>query len=85
MSWSIAYPSAEAFRRDERSNAPTAVIPEAEEQIKAARAAAMGLLDSQATGKRDVAITLSGHANEGHEPKAGWSGDSITVSIYQKS
>lgn len=36
-----------------------------------------------ADGDREVAVTLSGHANAGHQPAAGWADDSVNVYVSQ--
>lgn len=56
---------------------------EALEQIDAAAACAVALVDSGAVGTRRVSINLSGHANTDHTPDPGWANDCITVAVTQ--
>lgn len=54
------------------------------EQFEAARAAAVQLVEAGAVGvDKPIRVTLSGHANPGHEPTEGWANDVVTVGIAQ--
>lgn len=55
-------------------------------QQAAAKAAAIGLLKSGAVGSLEqsaFSVSLSGHANPDHAPRAGWSDDFITLNVSQ--
>lgn len=58
---------------------------EAEYQYSVALGSALSILGSGAVGSPDKKynVALSGHANPGHEPVAGWSNNCITINIYQ--
>lgn len=57
---------------------------EVEDQIKAARAAAMSLLDSGCVGAGEFfSVSISGHANPDHKPADGWANDSVSVNVRQ--
>lgn len=94
MSWSISYPSREDFVADRRSDPNMrSNTTEVDAQIRAARAAAAAVIDSGTVGqdanvpqgRKDFAISISGHANPGHEPAQGWANDCINISISQKT
>lgn len=55
------------------------------EQYNEAFRAVWNLVYSGALGdpSGEYKVSVSGHANPGHVPTAGWSNDSITISIYQ--
>ncbi len=55
------------------------VFPAMEEQFKTAVDAARSLLPT--VGEGNVNVTLSGHANPGHRPRAGYANDLVTVSV----
>lgn len=59
--------------------------PECGDQFEAARDAAYAIMASGATGGPDkkFVVTMSGHANPGHEPRPGWATDTITVAVVQ--
>lgn len=57
-----------------------------QEALAAACGTAVALVDSGAVGDPehfDFTVTLSGHANDGHEPREGWANDCATISVYQ--
>lgn len=89
MSWSTHYNGLEQFRKDEPAypaqNFDPALEVEFTEQLKAARGVVEALVASGAIGGagKDYRISLSGHANPGHEPRAGYANDCVTVSITQ--
>lgn len=58
---------------------------ETREQLDCARAVVEQIVDSGAFGndKKRFQVTLSGHANEHHEPKKGWANDTISVYVTQ--
>ena len=43
----------------------------------------MELLDTGIVGDADCVITISGHANPGHEPTNGRPNDRVSISIQQ--
>jgi hypothetical protein len=51
----------------------------------AAKEAAKAVIASGAVGdaSKGFNIGLSGHGNEDHEPRAGWSNDVITINVSQ--
>jgi hypothetical protein len=51
-----------------------------DEQFDAVLAAASSGL-THVVGDGNVNVTLSGHANPGHQPRQGWANDLVTVSI----
>jgi hypothetical protein len=56
------------------------------DQYTQAIVAAFDLINSGVFGDPDnnsFRVTFSGHGNPGHVPLAGWSNDSISISIYQ--
>lgn len=58
---------------------------EAQAQVDVAFDASAALILTGAFGNKDkkFKVTLSGHANPGNEPVAGWSNDCVTINIYQ--
>lgn len=60
---------------------------ERDEQIEAAKRAAISLLTSDAFASISgaVRVSLSGHANPGHQPVEGMSNDYIDVQVAQAS
>jgi hypothetical protein len=56
---------------------------ETREQFAAVRDAVHGILASAACGTGPWAVDVTGHANPGHTNRAGWSHDSVTVTIHQ--
>ena len=90
MSWSLNTgtfrfeDSLEAIKGAEYLPQPDA--PEAcEEQVKAAKEAALELIGSRALvgpGKL-VQVYASGHANPDHEPRPGWAADFVSVTVSQ--
>lgn len=55
------------------------------EQVVVACEVAKLIAESGVIGKdKDYVVSLSGHANEGHEPKEGYANDYIAVSISQR-
>lgn len=55
------------------------------EQFQLAKGIANNLIASGVVGKgsKEFIVTLSGHANPGHEPRAGYANDAITVTVSQ--
>ena len=60
--------------------------PECGDQFDAAAAAAQSIIDSGVIGGegKQFYVAMSGHANPGHEPRAGWANDAVTIQISQK-
>lgn len=88
MSWSVSYPNRGAFERDEPAHRPAEIAEgESKAQFDAARAAAAAILQSGAAGApwQECVVNLSGHANPGHAPRAGWALDCIGVYVGQKA
>lgn len=57
------------------------------EQHAVAQKAVELLIASGVLGDPDedeFVVTLSGHSNPGHEPRAGWANDMISISVNQK-
>jgi hypothetical protein len=99
MSWSRSFKSLEDFMHD-IGDPPLPLDGDAMQQIGIARQAAERIIVSRAVGgngslqradsvqganDKDFSITLAGHSNPNHEPKAGWANDTITVTVTQKS
>lgn len=57
--------------------------PEHDELFQAALQAVPGLV--RACGSGVFTVTMSGHANEGHKPKAGWANTHMTISISNQT
>lgn len=65
---------------------PDSDAPDQVAQVAAAKVAAVSLIKSGAVvvgSDQDVSIYISGHANPGHLPTAGYANDSLQVSITQ--
>lgn len=86
MSWS------EYFNDKSYDELSTSVEPNSDPTKKAAdqfwRAfdVALTLIESGVVGKIDkfkFNVSLSGHANPGHEPAGGWANDMVSVSVSQ--
>jgi hypothetical protein len=58
---------------------PEEVDRDIEAAIAAAEVLAASLTEDDGTAK--VTVSISGHANAGREPPAGWSSDSVYVSV----
>lgn len=60
-----------------------AVFAEAEvnAQVSAAIAAAVSMVKAGVVGVGPVFAVLSGHANPGHAPRAGWANDEIRITL----
>lgn len=57
---------------------------EGQEQLELGRDVARRIIDSGAVGEGEkFNITLSGHANPGHQPREGWATDMVSVSVSQ--
>lgn len=54
-----------------------------DDQIRAARAAAINLADAVARPGDVVRITMSGHSNPDRAPRPGWADQTVTVSVVQ--
>ena len=59
--------------------------PECGDQFEAARDAAYAIMASGAVGgpAKKFVVTMSGHANPGHEPRPGWASDAIMIMVQQ--
>ncbi len=90
MSWSIQYASKNDLNDDKRgaNSAKDADLSEAaKEQVKMAIESAVAIIASGVVGneKKDYIVAISGHANDGHEPRPSYANDCITVSVWQAS
>lgn len=88
MSWSVSYESRKNFTNDVRSPGSSSIdTTEAEEQLRAARSAAIDLMESGAVGAKDgdYRVYLNGHANPEHRPAPGWANDCVAVNVSQKT
>lgn len=85
--WSITYPSRQALFKDKPSERRPADLeefhPAALEQFEEARQVAMRILDSGVVGEGECVTTISGHANDEHQPKNGQPNDRLAISIQQ--
>lgn len=61
--------------------------PECGDQIDAAIAAAMAIVQSGSVGppSHTFHVSMSGHSNPGHRPREGWVNDMVSISIYQEA
>lgn len=95
MSWSGSFPDGiagddiEASLDDSKafvSPPPDQMSTEMAEQFAAAKEAVKDLIESGAVGdtEKTYSLSLSGHANEGHEPAEGWTNDCINISLSQR-
>lgn len=75
----------EIFRAIDEAEPTHTLSEESLEQLRAAKVAAKDLIQTQTLGSEDktYSVTLSGHANPGHEPASGMANDSVYVSITQ--
>src|SRR5260221_14601835 len=92
MSWTVSIPAGPRNDFADRvdalqlpANGDEAPSQEAINQLDAAREALKAIADSGAVGNtlKHLGGYASGHANPGHEPLAGWSNDTISVSVTQ--
>lgn len=83
MSWSASY-TWNGNKQTEIS-VPRNLSTEAQAQADTAFDASAAIILTGAVGAKDKTykVALSGHANPGHEPTAGWSNDCITIYISQ--
>lgn len=86
MSWS-AFGSSIARDDVGAVQPPSPLSGEPAEQLEQARQAAVAIIDSGAVGdpaSHRFNVSLSGHANPGHEPQDGYSNnDAVSISIGQ--
>ena len=82
MSWSARYTYGAEGGVDFSGNPE---MPEVATQFDQAVKSVNYLIQSGVLGSPNgkYNIFLSGHANENHQPKEGWSNDSVTISITQ--
>ena len=59
--------------------------PETRHQVQSAVDAAAKIAGSGALGHLDLLVALSGHANAGHDPHNGFSLDTVSINLHQKS
>lgn len=88
MSWSLQTkprPAPAIFRAIDETQPTHELSEESIEQVRAAKAAAKSVIETQAVGGSDKAfgVSLSGHANEGHEPAEGYARDFIQITVTQ--
>ena len=88
MSWSLQVKPRKApavFSAIDETQPTHELSDESIEQVRAAKLAAKGIIESQAVGGSDKAfgVTLSGHANEGHEPADGSANDFVQITVTQ--
>lgn len=60
--------------------------PARDEQVRAAQEAAIDMLLAGAVGSGEgkaFTLSISGHANEGHEPAQAWSNDFVSIRLQQ--
>lgn len=82
MSWSA---SGTADNGEVEIALPGGLSPDAMDQAMVASAAVQDIVKSGALGDPSAKyyVSMSGHANPDHEPVAGWSNDSLYISISQ--
>jgi hypothetical protein len=84
MSWSASFGSRAALEMDDPSSRSENANAE---QYNLARRIAKQIIESGAIGDehKGYTITISGHANPGHEPAPGMSTDGINVTVFQQA
>ncbi len=63
-------------------------LAERDEQVERAKSCVLGILLEGCVGKgngKSFNVSMSGHANVGHEPNAEWANDYMTISVYQEA
>lgn len=86
MSWSV---STVALPNQVQDRVNALVAPGEEygprdDQVKIAKQVAVEIVESGAVGGGEAyTISLYGHANDGHQPQAGYANDTVTVSVTQ--
>lgn len=85
MSWSASFIVDENGHPIEDTVTESNTDPEFhQDQYEEALSALWALLRSGVLGHgKQVQVNMSGHGNPDHEPTAGWSNDSLTISLYQ--
>jgi hypothetical protein len=92
VSWSLSVSGKELGELlsalEEKINEPGTeqlATAEAQEQARTAKSLAFDLAKSYVIGgpEKRFNVYLSGHANESHEPRSGWSNDTVTVTVSQ--
>lgn len=85
MSWGISVPNTRYADAADAINgaapSPDSTTPEQEEQVAAAKAAAIEVIKSGVVvndASQDVSISITGHANPEHKGN-----DSLSISVYQ--
>ncbi len=51
--------------------------------LAAAKQAAVALIQTGKFGKGTFKVNMSGHANDGNKPTAGWSNDFLSITVQQ--
>jgi len=72
----------ERYARVTSENSDSELLDESKESLAQAVKAATEIVKSGVVGTGKVAGAISGHANPGHKPRAGWSNDSLTIFLY---
>jgi hypothetical protein len=92
MSWSMTVSAVKAAdasaNLDAEQERNPALVPEMQEQLDAAKAVALALLESGAVGNDPDAtytVALSGHANPDHGKRDGWSNESVYIAVHHFS
>lgn len=82
MSWSA---SGTAENGEVEIALPGGLSPDSMEQAMVGSAAVQDIVKSGCLGDPEAKyfVSMTGHANPGHEPTEGWSNDSLYVSISQ--
>lgn len=85
MSWSMML-SVEDNSIEVLGVPPTTEEEHTKEQVTVAKRVVRSLVKSGAFGDPLGAydVTISGHANPGHTPTAGWANDSISINLSQR-
>jgi hypothetical protein len=88
MSWHVSATIEGGSPKDELSALRAEALtqnPECADQFESAKDVAYMIVGAGAVGgsEKKFVVTLSGHSNPGHEPRAGWATDMITVSVQQ--
>lgn len=86
MSWTATATNVAADKIDEITSPMPGLSDESLAQLAAAKLVATELVHTGRVGdpnRHTFNVTLSGHANPGHEPVHGWSNDCIAVTVSQ--
>ena len=64
---------------------PSDAHDERNDHLTAALTVLDRILEAVGRPEDDVSVTIAGHANPGHAPREGWSGDQLTIIVMAKA